>query len=73
MFRGPFYRYNVLSDGRIILTLDTATHYIKSEPFLQEIRRKSKNLKWFKEEIESKKKNFERRGKNLEEFTFIIA
>lgn len=65
MFRGPFYRYNVLSDGRIILTLDTTTHYIKSEPFLQEIRRKPKDLKWFREEIESKKKNLERGGKKF--------
>jgi len=73
MFRGPFYRYNVLSDGRIILTLDTATHYIKSEPFLQEIRRKAKDLKWFKEEIESKKKNLERRGKKFRGIHFYYS
>ncbi|MEM2146955.1 MAG: hypothetical protein QW279_16450, partial [Candidatus Jordarchaeaceae archaeon] len=73
MFRGPFYRYNVLSDGRIILTLDTTTHYIKSESFLEEIRRKSKDLEWFKKELESMKKEMERRGKRFRGVHFFYS
>jgi len=73
MFRGPFYRYNVLSDGRIILILDTVTHYIKSEPFLDEIKRKSRDLRWFKEELESKRKEMERRGKRFRGIRFFYS
>lgn len=73
MFRGTFYRYNVLADGRIILTLDTTTHYIKSEPFLQEIRRKPKDLKWFKEEIELRKEDLERKGKKFRGIHFYYS
>ena len=73
MFRGPFFRYNVLSDGRIILTLDTATHYIKSEPFLEEIRRKSRDLEWSKKELESKRKETERRGKRFRGIHFFYS
>jgi len=56
MFRGPFFRYNVLSDGRIILALDSSTHYISSEPFLREIRQRGGDLAWFKKEIEGTRK-----------------
>jgi len=73
MFRGPFYRYNVLSDGRIVLTLDTATHYIKSEPFLQEIKRKPRDLMWFREEIESRRKELERVGKKFRGIHFYYS
>jgi len=73
MFRGPFFRYNVLSDGRIILTIDTTTHYIKSEPFLEEIKRKPRDLKWFLEEIESAKKELERRGKEFRGIHFYYS
>jgi len=55
MFRGPFFRYNVLSNGNIILTLDSSTHYIRSEPFLNEIRRRG-GPDWFVKEIEFKGK-----------------
>lgn len=50
MFRGPFFRYNVLSNKRIILSLDSSTHYICSEPFLEHIREK-RNLDLFVKEI----------------------
>jgi len=73
MFRGPFYRYNVLSDGRIILTLDTTTHYIKSESFLEEIRRKGNDLRWFKEELKFKRKEMERRGKKFRGIHFFYS
>jgi len=58
MFRGPFFRYNILSDGKIILSLDSATHYIRSEPFLNEIRRRE-SLDWFVKEIEERRKVME--------------
>jgi len=73
MFRGPFFRYNILSDGRIILTIDTTTHYIKSESFLEEIRRKPEDLKWFLEEIESAKDELERRGKKFRGIHFYYS
>jgi hypothetical protein len=55
MFRGPFFRYNILSNGKIILSLDSSTHYIRSESMLNEIRRRG-GLDWFVEEIRNRKK-----------------
>ena len=59
MFRGPHFYYHILSDGKILLVLDTKTHYIHSEPFLNEVYRRGRDLKWFEEEITEKKKYFE--------------
>ena len=57
-FRGPSFRYYFLSDGRLILVLDTKTHYIESKPFLEEIRLKGKDLKWFQKEIVREKERY---------------
>jgi len=50
LFRGPNYRYNVLNDERIILSLDVATRYVDSRPYLDHIE--SSGLNSLKEEIE---------------------
>jgi len=60
LFRGPYFRYNVLSDGRITLTIDSKTHYVKSETFLEEINRRGKDLKWFKNELKAKEEFYKR-------------
>ena len=60
LFRGPYFRYNVLPSGKIVLTLDSRTHYIELEPFLNEIKRKDRNLEWLKQEIESEKQHFKK-------------
>jgi hypothetical protein len=74
-FRGPSFRYYFLSDGQLILVLDTRTHYIESKPFLEEIRLKGKDLKWFQEEIEQGKERYEqsRRRFNGIYFHYIIG
>lgn len=54
MFRGPFFRYDVLSNGRIAVTLDSSTHYISAEPFSTEVRRK-RGLDWFAKELEKER------------------
>lgn len=53
MFRGPFFRYNVFSNGKIILSLDSSTHYIRSRPFLLKMRQRG--LDWFVKEIEQRR------------------
>jgi hypothetical protein len=67
-FRGPHFRYYFLSDGRLILVLDTKTHYIESRPFFEEILFRGKDLKWFQKEIVSEK---ERLGQHRKHFNGI--
>lgn len=43
LFRGPYFRYNVLDDWRIILSLDSSTHYVESRPILELIRSRGLN------------------------------
>ena len=62
MFRGPFFRYNMLSNGKIILSLDSSTHYIYSEPFLTEIRRRG-GMSWFVKEIEQEREAMSARAR----------
>jgi len=64
MFRGPFFRYNVLANNKIILTLDSTTHYIRSEPFLYEIRRRG-GLDWFIKEMQRQRKLAEERRRRF--------
>lgn len=59
VFRGPWFHYYFLSNGQLILVLDTVSHYISSEPFLNEIRRRGTDMKWFGEEIETVRKEFD--------------
>ena len=56
MFRGPFFRYDVLSNGRIAVTLDSSTHYVSAEPFSSEIRRKG-GIDWFAKELERERQS----------------
>lgn len=74
-FRGPHFRYYFLSNGQLILVLDTKTHYIESRPFLEEIRLKGKDLKWFQEEIEQERERYKeiRRRFNGIYFHYIIG
>lgn len=58
LFRGPHFNYSFLSDGQLILILDTTTHMISSEPFIKEINRKG-NLEWFEKEIAEEKERYE--------------
>lgn len=50
LFRGPFFRYNVLRDGRMILSLDSSTHYVRADSFLQEIKKGLLSLDWINQE-----------------------
>lgn len=60
LFRGPFYRYNILNNGRIILSLDSSTHYVSSKPIFAELRsRGSDGLNWLRLQIDSRKKQLE--------------
>jgi hypothetical protein len=74
-FRGPHFRYYFLSNGQLILVLDTKTHYIKSKPFLEEIHFKGKDLKWFQEEIDRERERYgqTRRSFNGIYFHYIIG
>lgn len=75
-FRGPRFRYNITSDGRILLALDTSTHYIKLEAYLSEIRRRGQgDLGWFREEVERRKERYEREGREFRglHFYYILA
>ena len=38
LFRGPYFRYNMMDDWRIALSLDSSTHYVRSSPILDLIR-----------------------------------
>ncbi len=61
LFRGPSYRYNVLNDERIVLSLDVATRYVDSRPYLEHI--KSAGLEPLKREIEKTKREMKQLGK----------
>jgi hypothetical protein len=56
LFRGPFFRYNVTRDNRIILTLDSTTHYVESRPFLEKLRT-SEDIDKFTREIASQRQH----------------
>ena len=51
MFRGPFFRYNILSNNKIVMSIDSSTHYVSSIPFLTEIRERH-GLEWLKDQIQ---------------------
>jgi hypothetical protein len=72
MFRGPFFRYNVFSNGKIILSLDSSTHYICSEPFLMEIRRRG-GLEWFVKELEQEREAMEAQRRKFEGIHFFYS
>ncbi len=60
LFRGVDFRYFVLGDGEIVLTLDTTTHYISSKSLLYEIKKKGLKLflKDFRRELKETEKRF---------------
>jgi hypothetical protein len=74
-FRGPHFKYYFLSNGQLILVLDTETHYIQSKSFLEEIRLRGKDLKWFEEEINQEKERYKqsRRHFNGIYFHYIVG
>lgn len=74
-FRGPHFYYYFLSNGQLILVLDTDTHYIESRPFLEEVRLKGEDLKWFLGEIEQERQRYQqsRRRFNGIYFHYIIG
>lgn len=71
VFRGPYFSYYILSDGRLVLVLDTATHYIHSETFLDEIYGKDRNLDWFEKEIEGEKERYRSLGREFRGIYFF--
>ena len=72
MFRGPYFRYNITHDGRILLFLDSTTHYIRKESILDEARaRKLDLVAWLSEEIKRREelmKRIRRRFRGLHFF-----
>ncbi len=52
MFRGPFYRYNFLSNNQIVMSMDSSTHYVSSIPFLREIKDRG-GLESLRDEIQN--------------------
>ncbi len=71
LFRGPRYRYNVLNDGRIILSLDVATRYIDSRPYLEHI--KASGLESLRREINLRKWEMKRLGKSFRGVHFFYS
>ncbi len=63
LFRGPFFRYNVLSNGAITLALDSSTHYVRTTPFHVALR--SRGVRWFLEELDRARRREESRGKTF--------
>jgi len=71
LFRGPRYRYNVLNDERIILSLDVATRYVDSRPYLEHIR--STGLDSLKREIDYTKRETKQLGKTFRGIHFFYS
>jgi len=69
LFRGPFFRYNVLGNNKIILSLDSSTHYISSDPFLYELR--EKGLEWFSNEIREEEKRIKAKRRTFRGLHFF--
>lgn len=71
LFRGPRYRYNVLSDERIVLALDVATRYVDSRPYLEYI--KSSGLDSLKREINGSRREMKQLGKTFRGVHFFYS
>lgn len=72
LFRGVFFLYRVLQDGRIILTLDTTTHFVDSKSILDEIKDIG-SYKTMSEELKAAQLEKNRYGKNSRGLTFYYA
>lgn len=71
LFRGPRYRYNVLNDERIILSLDVATRYVDSHPYLEHIR--STGLESLRREIDYTRREMKKMGKTFRGVHFFYS
>jgi hypothetical protein len=71
LFRGPRYRYNVLNDERIVLTLDVATRYVDSRPYYEHI--KSAGLDSLEREITVRKREIKQLGKTFRGIHFFYS
>ncbi len=71
LFRGPFFSYYFLSDGRLVLALDTATHYVHSETFLDEIYGRDRTLNRFTKEMETEKERYRSLGREFKGIYFF--
>jgi hypothetical protein len=72
MFRGPFFRYGVLGNHKIVLTLDSSTHYVRSKPILDEIRRRN-GVEWILKEIRRRRKIAEARRRRFTGLHFFYT
>lgn len=77
LYRGPSFRYNVMPNGSIHLSLDSSTHYTRSSPFLEEIRRarstSGTSLEWIREEIRRAKKLSQMRRRQFSGLHFFYS
>ena len=73
LFRGPDFRYEITSDGRISIVVDSHTHYIHAEPFLAEVRRRGSDLGWFKDEVQERKALYERKRREFRGIHFFYT
>jgi len=71
LFRGPRYRYNVLNDERIVLSLDVATRYVDSRPYLEYIN--SSGLDSLQREIDSTKREMKKLRKTSRGVHFFYS
>ncbi|MHA1389692.1 MAG: hypothetical protein ACTSR9_14785 [Candidatus Thorarchaeota archaeon] len=71
LFRGPKYRYNILDDERIVFSLDVATRYVDSRPYLEHIN--SSGIDCLKQEIKERKSEMKRLGKSFRGVHFFYS
>jgi hypothetical protein len=71
LFRGPNYRYNILNDGRIVLSLDVATRYVDSRPYIEHIR--TSGLDPLRDEIDLTRREMKKLGKKFRGIHFFYT
>jgi hypothetical protein len=73
LFRGPDFRYEITSEGRVFVVVDSRTHYIHAEPFLAEVRRRGSDLGWFNAEVRERRALFERKRREFRGIRFFYT
>ncbi len=71
LFEGLNFRYNILNDGRIVLSLDVMTKYYESSPYLEYIE--ENGLQSLMEEIEYNKQYMKNLGRTFKGIHFFYS